>query len=55
MKEILVIVAITVGLLFFMAHKDNEFKAECRAKGGVPVIGHYDNTCLAPGVAIEVD
>jgi hypothetical protein len=55
MKEILVIVAITIALLVFVGHRSNEFKAECRAKGGVPVIGQYDNTCLAPGVAIEIN
>ena len=55
MKELLIPLVILVALIVFVGHKDSEFKAECRAKGGVPVIGHYDNTCLAPGVAIEVD
>ena len=55
MKEILVLVAIIVGILTLMGYVNNSFRTECRAKGGVPVIGHYDNTCLAPGVAIDID
>ena len=55
MKEFLIGVVIIIALLTFVGHINNEFKTECRAKGGVPVIGQYDNTCLAPGVAIEIN
>jgi hypothetical protein len=33
----------------------NDFKEHCRAKGGNPVIRHYDSTCFAPGAAIDFD
>ena len=55
MKEILIIVVISIGILTFMGYVNNNFKEQCRAKGGVPVIGQHDNTCLASGVAIEID
>lgn len=55
MKETLFLVAIVIGLVAFIVHKDNDFKTQCRASGGTPVIGQYNNTCLAPGVAIDLD
>lgn len=55
MKELAVLLGIVAILIAFSIHQNYEFSKHCRASGGVPSIGRYDNTCYAPGVAIDVD
>lgn len=54
MKEILALIALVVFLILIIAHQNADFSKRCRDSGGVPSIGKYDNTCYAPGVAIDL-
>jgi hypothetical protein len=43
-------VVVSGGLLFWMGWKNEEAKAACRERGGVPVLFREGIMCFAPGV-----
>lgn len=55
MKELTFIIGIGAILIALIYSNNSAFSERCRASGGVPYIGKYDNICYAPGVAIDVD
>lgn len=54
MKEILILLVIAAGLIFYIAHRNSEFSITCHNAGGVPSIGQYANVCYSKNSVIDI-
>lgn len=52
---ILAAIGLIVLLLCIDVYMGNQYSAECRAKGGVPIINNGGHMCAAPGMVIDME